>query len=137
MGFFKNIGKSLKGLTKAVSIKNVIKVATGNGKEVLNDIAGRVLSPHMSQEQIVSATNSDAYAIAQQKADALSKDISSRASDALAKTSAGQDLATWFSKAWFKAMWLKNKTIFIVVIVAVVSFVAWLFMRKKTGPRRR
>ena len=47
MGFFKNLGKSLKNVTKMVSLKNVVKVATGQAGDLGKELATRVIAPHI------------------------------------------------------------------------------------------
>ena len=43
MGFFKKLGKSLKGVTKSISLKNLKRVATGNIADVGQEVAGRLV----------------------------------------------------------------------------------------------
>jgi hypothetical protein len=44
MGLFSNIGKAIKNVTKAISIDNVVKVATGRAKEVVQDVTSRAFN---------------------------------------------------------------------------------------------
>lgn len=136
MGFFKNIGKSIKGITKAVSIKNIVKVATGNGKEVLNDITGRVLAPHMSSEEVQVAQASPVYQTAGAFVQNQSADLSNKLVNAAARSSVAGDINGFMTKVWFKNLWINHKMKIIVTLLAIAGLITWLLMRKKPRGRR-
>jgi hypothetical protein len=132
MGFFKNIGKSVKGLTKMVSLKNVVKVATGNVSGLGKEAVGRVLKAHMGKEAVKHVQEGQVG----QMADMYVTRTSDQVSNALIKTAAGSDLgqgaAKFLTKLWFQTMWAKYKWWIIGVAVVLVGLI-WYLVKGRHG----
>jgi hypothetical protein len=149
MGFFKNLGKSIKNVTKAVSLKNVVKVATGRGGEVVKEVVTRAVKPHVTTSSKASNVLSNPVVIGAVAAgDAASQRVESKLQQAVNKAVAGGSGQTndligsaavkFFSKAWFADMWARRKWWVIGIGAALVSLIAWLLLRgKKKKPAYR
>jgi hypothetical protein len=63
MGFFKKLGKSLKSVSKMISIKNVGKIASGKYGEIGKEFVDRSLSSFMPSHQSVKISNTTAKVV--------------------------------------------------------------------------
>lgn len=133
MGFFKNIGKSLKGVTKMISTKNIVRVATGDVAGLGKEALGRTLKPHMkgANPPKVMEDMADQYVKNQ------SSIVSNKVADALATNKDFQGLAKFGTKLWFQTMWEQHKTKILIVAGVLTLGIVYLVRRKKTGGRRR
>lgn len=134
MGFLKNIGKSLKGVTKMISTKNIVKVATGNATGLGKELVGRTLQPHFSQGQ-------KSPAVVENMADQYVKNVSTKVSNDIAKGLANnsdfQGIAKFGTKLWLQTMWAEHKKTILIVGGVLTLGIIYLVRRKKTGGRTR
>lgn len=131
MGFFKNIGKSLKGLTKMVSLKNAVGVATGNTGGLVKEAVGRLASPHVASSKVREIVESQGVAHAEAFVKAKSQGLSDHLANEVAKNSAAQNLGGFFTKAYLLSFWQMHKTKILIGLGIVTLGFIYLFTRKK------
>lgn len=136
MGFFKSIGKIAKGL----SLKNVIKVATGSGGEVATEFlnrakkaGGEIASGKRSTLQravdggVIGAMTGISSVSKNELTGAIAKGLGTgQTLDAL-----NNGLIKIGPKAWFLANFKKYKIYFIGGAVALVGAIVYFSTRKK------
>lgn len=153
MSIFKTVGNKLK---RVVSLKNVINGVTGNYSAIALD-AKRVLttkSPSELKKEADAKLAGQSYApqevaystfeIPSMVTTALDNAGSKQASATISKL-ASSKLAqdninpanAFLSKLWFQTTWEKNKTIVIVVGVAIAGFIGRKVFAKKTTSKGR
>lgn len=132
MGFLKNIGKSLKGVTKMVSLKNVVKVATGNASGLATEALGRVASPHVKGINPNSTTVKMAETFVQNKSNQLSDQIV----NAAANNKDFQGIAKFGTKLYFQTMWQQHKTKILIGLAVLTLGIVYFVRRGKGKPKR-
>lgn len=153
MGFFKNIGKSLKkvvniktlgnvvsntvkGVTKSISLNNLKSAIAGDFKGVLKDVTGKAVNSITgSLKEIGGKLFTDtATGMVEVVVDNVAVEAAKDTGVQNVVTSVGNSVV----KATLLSYWNKYKTWFIVGGLALASFVAWLIWgRKKTSRRGR
>ncbi|MFV5699007.1 hypothetical protein ACM55H_11625 [Flavobacterium sp. ZT3R17] len=137
MGFFKSIGNKLK---RAISIKNLVNVGTGNFTAVSQDlvrIAGST-DPKKGASQSDVTLVPKGFVIPEQAADIIKAqgDIFGRKTqDMLAKSGDAQAVNKWFTGLWFKTQWELYKSYILFFVGLIVAFFAWRHFRKPKGAR--
>lgn len=137
MGFFKNIGKSLKSVTKMVSLNNVIKVATGNAGDLVKEATSRLVSDHVSPETVKNVIASNGVAHAEAFVKAKSEGLSDNLAHQVAKNSTAQNVGSFFTKAYLLSFWQLHKTKILIALGVVTLGLVYLFTRKKSPTNRR
>jgi hypothetical protein len=145
MGFFKNIGKSLKNVTKAISLKNGLKAISGDYVGIGREVAGRAIKGLMGKDSGTKVTNAKEL-VKMQKAQQFAGDYAQSvgnqfvkpAVDAvkqdIAESSTAQQVSTIVSKQYLLTMWTKYKTFIIIGAVAIVGLI---FRNKIFGSKTR
>ena len=86
MSFFKNIGKTLKGVLRGVSLNNIVKVATGNAGGVGKDLINRALKPHVGNDRAQDISNGQTASVVDEKVQQFSRNLAEKNQKYLAKT---------------------------------------------------
>lgn len=140
MGFFKKLGKSLKGVTKAISLKNGLKLASGDYRGVIQEVQGRVVGglKEFGQGEIdkikiktggvksppkLSKNDLAIQDLLVTQANQHLEPIRQNATQQLAESKTGQQLSDFLTKQYLLTMWTKYKTYIIIGGIAVVVFI--------------
>lgn len=142
MSIFKTLGNKLK---RVVSLKNVINAATGNFTAVASDAKRVMTTPdpktganQSSQVVIPMEIPQEVNDIIQSQGAVYQNTLAKKVASSRLVQSNVNDANSLFTKIWWQATWHKNKTLIIVVLVAVASFVGWkVFAKKSTKSRVR
>lgn len=139
---FKSIGKKLKGVTKAISLKNGIKLATGDYRSVAKEVGGRLIKvvapsgtkqPDKDNAQITKNQQAlEDYLVMQ--AEQNVKPLTDKVENQIANSKVGQDISTFLTKQYLLTMWTKYRTYIILGVLAILAFV---FRKKIFGTKSR
>lgn len=158
MGFFSGIGKAIKKVAGAVSIKNVTNLATGNVSAVVKDVSGRLVNGaagivtstagSLANGVIGKITGSGgskstptnvvipqsvlgtAQQIVEQAVTNKLQPVSDKIQDAIANDKNLQGATQVLTRLWFQSMWTKYKTWIIVGALTLVGGVFYFRSRR-------
>ncbi len=139
MSIFKTIGNKLK---RVISLKNVISAATGNFTAVAAD-AKRIMSTPdpkrktpASQVVLPLEIPKEVNDIIESQGAIYQNTLSKKIAASKLVQSNVNDANSLFTKIWWQATWQKNKTLIIIVLVAIASLIGWKVFAKKQSKSR-
>lgn len=137
MSFFKNIGKTLKGVLRGVSLNNIVKVATGNAGGVGKDLINRALKPHVGNDRAQDISNGQTASVVDEKVQQFSRNLAEKNQKYLAKTEILENVQKFFSKAWFQMLWSKYKKLIIAFVICIIVVFSYSMYKKRNKKIRR
>jgi hypothetical protein len=144
MGFFKSIGTKLK---RAISIKNLSNLATGNfsavGQDLIRVATTEKVKDANGKVTIVPNGFSKTPVVLPEPVkeflDVKGKEMYKKTTDALAKTDAAQNATDFVTTIALKSFWNKNKNYIIGLITAIILVVSLkmsFFGKRRKGGKR-
>lgn len=153
---FKKIGKALKGVTKAISLKNGLKIVNGDYRGVVEEVQGRVkkgivglvkkeadnfgkkltggLKSGSNQPDKLTKNEQYVQDVLVSQAEQHITPFIDKQKESLANYQTGQQVSSFLTKQYLLTMWSKYKTYIIIGGVAVVTLI---FRKKIFGNKGR
>jgi hypothetical protein len=137
MGFFKNIGKSLK---KTISLKNLVRVGTGQFGALSGDVLKTVSGGFKKKDvqQTLGNLNTGIVGTSTKFGESIQDGVGDVISNDRGFQTNANSATRFVAQTYLKTMWQKHKKTILIVGGAVTAFLIYkFFIAKKTAVRRR
>lgn len=137
MSIFKTIGAKLK---RVISLKNLTNAVTGNFTAIGADVVRVASTKAPTKNGVVSKEQvAKNFVIPDEVNDVLiakGEQYKTAVASKIASNETAQAVTDIFTKAYFQAFWIKNKSVIIGALVFLgISFTAWKVLKKPTSKR--